>query len=276
MIAKLCTHAPTRLAAVDAMATALDQFYIEGIANNIGFVSAIMHNTRFREGRLTTAFIAEEFPDGFHGRPLDETLTRRFTAAAVAAKLARTARASSISGTLNGAHHSGTEFQVTLGQTSIEVNDAYFLDGRFRAHIDGIAYEAQIDWEPGETIMHITEGSERSAVQIERLQGGYKLSHGGAQVIATARSRVAASLAALMPKKAPPDTSRLLMCPMPGLVVSVNVTEGQDVKSGETLAVVEAMKMENVLLAERDGIIKKVNVRKGDSLALDDVILEFA
>jgi propionyl-CoA carboxylase alpha chain len=124
--------------------------------------------------------------------------------------------------------------------------------------------------------MYITEGSERSAVQIERLQGGYRLSHGGAQVVAAVRSRVAASLAALMPKKAPPDTSRLLMCPMPGLVVTINVAEGQDVKSGETLAVVEAMKMENVLVAERDGIIKKINVKKGDSLALDEVILEFA
>jgi propionyl-CoA carboxylase alpha chain len=276
MIAKLCTHAPTRLAAVDAMASALDRFHIEGIANNIGFLSAIMHNARFREGRLTTAFIAEEFPDGFHGRSLDETLVRRFTAAAVAAKLVRTERASSISGTLNGAHHGGTEFQVTLGESPIAVTGAYFHDGRFRANIDGVGYEAKIDWEPGETTMYISEGSERFAVQIVRLQGGYQLSHGGAQVIATARSRVAASLAALMPKKAPPDTSRLLMCPMPGLVVSVNVTEGQDVKSGETLAVVEAMKMENVLLAERDGIIKKVNVRKGDSLALDDVILEFA
>jgi propionyl-CoA carboxylase alpha chain len=276
MIAKLCTHAPTRLAAIDAMATALDLFHIEGIAHNIGFLSAIMHNARFREGRLTTAFIAEEFPDGFHGRPLDETLARRFAAATVAAKLARTERASSISGTLNGAHHGGTEYQVTLGDAAIEVTDAYFHDSRFRAHITGRTYEARIDWEPGETIMYITEGSERSAVQIERLQGGYKLSHGGVLVVAAARSRVAASLAALMPKKAPPDTSRLLMCPMPGLVVSINVAEGQDVKSGETLAVVEAMKMENVLVAERDGIIKKVNVKKGDSLALDEVILEFA
>ncbi|MGD0865831.1 MAG: acetyl/propionyl/methylcrotonyl-CoA carboxylase subunit alpha [Rhizomicrobium sp.] len=276
MIAKLCTHAPTRLAAIDAMASALDRFHIEGIANNIAFLSAIMHNARFREGRLSTAFIAEEFPDGFHGRPLDETLTRRFAAAAVAAKLARTVRASSISGTLNGAHHGGTEFQVTFGEAVVAVTDAYFLDGRFRARVDGVAYEAAIDWEPGETTMFIAEGSERYAVQIARLQGGYRLSHGGAQVIATARSSTAASLAALMPKKAPPDTSRLLMCPMPGLVVSVNVAEGQDVKAGETLAVVEAMKMENVLIAERDGIIKKVNVKKGDSLALDEVILEFA
>ena len=276
MIAKLCTHAPARTAAIDAMASALDEFHIEGIAHNIAFLSAIMHNARFREGRLTTAFIAEEFPDGFQGRPLDETLTRRFTAAAVAAKLARTDRASSISGTLNGAHHGGTEFQVTLGDVEATVTDAYFHDGRFRARINGKPYEAKIDWEPGETTMHIAEGSDRNAVQIVRLQGGYRLSHGGAQVTATARSRLAASLAALMPRKAPPDTSRLLMCPMPGLVVSVNVSEGQDVKSGETLAVVEAMKMENVLLAERDGVIKKVNVKKGDSLALDEVILEFA
>jgi propionyl-CoA carboxylase alpha chain len=276
MIAKLCTHASTRLAAVDAMASALDRFYIDGIAHNINFLGAIMHNQRFREGRLTTAFIAEEFPDGFHGRPLNEELTRRFTAAAVATKLARTVRASEISGTLNGAHHPAMDFQVVMAGETIEVADAHLIDGRFRAHIAGTAYEASIDWEPGDVTMFITEGSEKNAVQIERLQGGYKLTQGGARVTATCRSHLAAKLAELMPKKAPPDTSRFLMCPMPGLVVSVNVSEGQEVKSGETLAVVEAMKMENVLLAERDGTIKKVNAKKGDSLALDEVILEFA
>jgi propionyl-CoA carboxylase alpha chain len=124
--------------------------------------------------------------------------------------------------------------------------------------------------------MRIVEGSARYSIQIARLQGSYRLKQGGTSVLATVRSRAASELAALMPRKAAADTSRLLLCPMPGLVVSVNVTPGQDVKTGETLAVVEAMKMENVLTAERDGTIKTVNVKKGDSLALDDVILEFA
>ncbi len=276
MIAKLCAHAPARLAAIDAMASALDEFRIEGIAHNIAFLTAIMHNARFRSGKLTTAFIADEFPEGFHGIPLDETLTRRFAAAAVAAKLARTDRASHISGTLNGAHVSGTEFAVLLDDAKVAVTEAYFLDGRFRARIGGQLYEAAIDWDPGDTAMHIVENATRSTIQIERLQGGYRLSHAGARIVATVRSREAAALAALMPKKAPPDTSKMLICPMPGLVVSVNVSEGQDVKAGETLAVVEAMKMENVLIAERDGIIRKINAKKGDSIALDDVILEFA
>jgi propionyl-CoA carboxylase alpha chain len=124
--------------------------------------------------------------------------------------------------------------------------------------------------------MHLQEKDGAYAIQLRRVAGGYRLGQGGSEVTVTVRSPIAAELASLMPKKAPPDTSKMLLCPMPGLVVSVNVKEGQDVKAGEALAVVEAMKMENVLTAERDGVIKKINAAKGDSLALDDVILEFA
>ena len=145
-----------------------------------------------------------------------------------------------------------------------------------RASIDGEPYQAIVGWRPGDALLHISEAGVRHTVQIARAAGGYSLSQGGTQAFATARSPYAAQLAALMPKKIAADTSKLLLCPMPGLVVSVNVAEGQDVKVGETLAVVEAMKMENVLTAERDGTIGKINAKKGDSLALDDVILEFA
>jgi len=127
----------------------------------------------------------------------------------------------------------------------------------------------------GDSVMILREGDDEHAIQLSRFAGGYKLEHGGAQVVLTVRAPHAASLAELMPKKAAADTSKMLLCPMPGLVVSVNVAVDQDVKTGETLAVVEAMKMENVLVAERDGKIKKINVKKGDNLALDDVILEF-
>jgi propionyl-CoA carboxylase alpha chain len=258
------------------MAEALDEFRIEGINHNIDFLAAIMHSSRFREGRLTTGFIAEEYPDGFHGVPLDDAHARRFAAAAVATKIVRTIRAGAISGSLNGAHAPPSDFKVTLGERTLEVKEASLKNGTLHATVDGVHYSASVDWHPGEPIMRIGEGSAVSAIQIIRLHGSYRLRQGGTSVSATVRSRIAAQLAALMPTKVAADTSRLLLCPMPGLIVSVNVSEGQEVKTGETLAVVEAMKMENVLTAERDGTIKTINAKKGDSLALDDVILEFA
>jgi propionyl-CoA carboxylase alpha chain len=276
MIAKLCTHAPTRLRAIDAMATALDEFTIQGINHNIAFLAAIMHNKRFREGRLTTGFIAEEFPDGFHGRPLDASATRRLIAAASVMKLMRTMRAGAISGTLNGPHLAAAEFVASLGGTSHAIADAHIHAGKFFARIDGEAYAAATDWHPGLPVMHLREKEAEFVIHIDRAQGSYRLRQGGAQALVSIRSPHAAGLAELMLKKAAADTSKFLLCPMPGLVVSVNVQVGQDVKAGEPLAVVEAMKMENVLAAERDGRVKKINAKKGDSLALDEVILEFA
>ncbi|HTT82062.1 MAG TPA: acetyl/propionyl/methylcrotonyl-CoA carboxylase subunit alpha [Rhizomicrobium sp.] len=276
MIAKLCTHAPSRMGAIGAMAGALDEFRIEGISQNIPFLAAIMHSPRFREGRLSTGFIAEEFPDGFHGRPLDGPRTGRFVAAAIAARIMRAERASAISGTLNGPLASNTAFIVTLGEQAFSVADARLRDGRLQLFIDGEPFEAQIAWQIGESAMHIVENGARHTIQFYRDRGGYRLAEGGTALLATVRRPEAAELAALMPKKAAADTSKFLLCPMPGLVVSINVSEGQEVKTGESLAVIEAMKMENVLNAERDGTIKKINARKGDSLAVDDVILEFA
>jgi propionyl-CoA carboxylase alpha subunit len=276
MIAKLCTHAPTRLAAIDAMAVALDRFRIEGIHHNIAFLTAIMHNKRFREGRLTTAFIAEEFPDGFHGQPLDTESRRSFVAAAVAARLVRALRASGISGTMNGAHRVASELVVALDGKDYAVAGANLAAGNLHLLINGKPFRAITEWQPGQPIMVLSTTSGDYTIQLTRVQGGYKLGQGGRTVTAIVRSPEAAALAALMPKKLAADTSKMLICPMPGLIVSVNVAVGQEVKAGETLAVVEAMKMENVLVAERDGTIKKINAAKGDSLALDDVILEFA
>ncbi len=276
MIAKLCTYAPTRESAIEAMASALDEFAISGIGHNIAFLAAIMHHPRFREGRLSTAFIEEEYPHGFRGRPLDNRAKRRFVATCVAAKLARTNRASAISGTLNGPHRAGASFTAELAGEQFGIADAYLHEGVFFARINGENYSATTDWLPGQPVLHLREKDREYAMQFVRAVGGYHLSQGGMQAQVSVRSVRAAELAKFMAKKAPADTSKLLLCPMPGLVVSIYVDEGQKVKAGEPLATVEAMKMENVLIAERDGMIGKINARKGDNLALNDVILEFA
>ena len=239
MIAKLSTHAPTRLAAIDAMAVALDRFRIEGINHNIAFLTAIMHNKRFRDGTITTAFIAEEFPDGFHGQPLDDAARHRFVAAAVAARLARALRASGISGIMNGAHKVASEYTVTIDGQNFSVANANLAAGNLHLVIDGKPFRAIAEWHPGQPIMVLSTQEGEHAIQLTRVQGGYKLGQGRRTVTAIVRSPEAASLAALMPAKVAADTSKLLLCPMPGLVVSVNVEAGQDVKAGDTLAVVE-------------------------------------
>ena len=244
MIAKLCTHAPTRIGAIDAMEQALDEFRIDGIRHNIAFLNAIMHNKRFRDGRLTTAFIAEEFPDGFHGRAMDESARTRFASAALAAAEILARRAGG-----------PAEDRVAV------------LDGEVAE-----AEPAPIEWSPGSPFLRI----DGRVIQLTPVLGGWRMTQGGMETVAIVRRRSAAELVAMMPKKAKADTSKLLLCPMPGLVVSVNVETGQDVKAGETLAVVEAMKMENVLTAENDVTVRTINAKKGDSLALDDVIMEFA
>jgi propionyl-CoA carboxylase alpha chain len=276
MIAKLSAHAPTRGEAIDTLAGALDEFLIDGIAHNIPFLSAVMHNRHFREGRFTTGFIAEEYPNGFHGAPLDSAAMHRFVAAAIAAKLQRTERASRIEGTLNGPHRAAGNFTVGVGQQDFAVTGACLADGQLHLVIDGKAFSAGTDWFPGEPILYLQEKDQRTAIRVARHAGGYRLEQGGAQVAVTVRSPAAATLAALMPEKPADGLSRFLLCPMPGLVVSIAVREGQAVKAGDVLAMVEAMKMENILLADRDGTVKTIRAQKGDSLALDDVILEFA
>jgi propionyl-CoA carboxylase alpha chain len=276
LIAKLSAHAAGRPEAVTAMAAALDQFEISGIAHNLQFLAAIMHHPRFREARLSTGFIAEEYPHGFDGAPLAEADTRRFIAAAVAAKILRTQRAGRISGALNGGHKLSDNFTVSLGGKNHAVADAHLEVGSLHLVIDGAVMEGVVDWFPGRTLLGLKSKGEATIFQIRREAGGYCLSQGGRERLVTVRPPLTAELATLMPMKPPPDTSRLLLCPMPGLVVALPVTEGQSVKAGETLAVVEAMKMENVLVAGRDAIISRLRVKKGDRLARDEIIMEFS
>ena len=275
MIAKLSTHAATREAAIAAMAASLDRFEIGGIAHNVPFLAAIMNNPRFREGRLTTGFIAEEFPEGFKGAPLPNDDARLFVAAAMAAKLLRTERAGQISGALNGGLKAGDSFVASIAGRDVAICDAHLAVGSLHLAIDGKLFEAIVDWFPGRHLLMLKHQGRETVFQIARHAGGYRLMQGGRELLVSVRSPYAARLAALMVAKAPPDTSRLLLCPMPGLVTALSVSEGQAVKIGDPLAVVEAMKMENVLTAERDGVIAKILAKKGDSLARDDVILEF-
>jgi len=276
MIAKLSTHAHSREKAVTAMGAALDRFEIAGIAHNVSFLDAVMHHPRFREGRITTNFIAEEYPDGFKGAPASDDDLRLFVAAAVAAKLKRTERAGEIFGALKNALKVGDSFIVTVAGRDMAVCDAHLAVGSLHLAIDGKIFEGITDWFPGRPLLSLKHQGHETVFQIARHAGFYRLTQGGREFDAIVRSPQAAKLAALMPLKVPPDTSRLLLCPMPGLVTALSVSEGQEVKTGDPLAVVEAMKMENVLRAERDGIVAKILAKKGDSLARDDVILEFA
>ncbi len=277
MIAKLCTHAPNREQAIDLMEQVLDSFYIRGIQDNIPFLSAVMANPRFREGRLSTNFIAEEFPDGFHGVTPEGGLRDALVAVAAFLQLREIERATHITGQLRPREHGHRDFVVTLDKASAPIRiTPVGAEYHVVLRDAGVTLKVASDWQPGQTLFRGTVDGRAYWIQIDRRTEGWRLSSRGAQVVATVRTPRAAELSALMPEKVPPDTSKLLLCPMPGLVVAIPVEVGQEVKAGEPLAVVEAMKMENVLRAERDGTVSEIHAKPGDSLAVDHVILEFA
>ena len=278
MIAKLVTHAPDRLAAIDAQATALDAFVIDGIRHNIPFLSALMQHPRWREGRLSTGFIAEEFPDGF--QPLQPTGETERKLAIVAAHVDHilNGRKRRISGQLRAPEHFQFEAKriVALGKARIELEvDA--KQGRTEfIFADGRRVQAHSDWKPGDLLWRGTIDDEEIAAQTRSILNGYALAHAGVVVDARVYTQREAALAALMIVREGADGSKALLCPMPGLVKAILVKPGQEVKVGEQLCIVEAMKMENVLSAERDATIKAILAKEGDSLAVDAVIMEFA
>jgi propionyl-CoA carboxylase alpha chain len=279
MIAKLVTHAPTRLEAIDAQAKALDSFLIEGIQPNIPFLTALMQHPRWREGRLSTGFISEEYPDGFGGRALDDEARSVLAAASVSMELVRKQRLDHLTGRLKP--HSGKwrrDWVVRLDDEQIALTIPW---GRATVPLEIEIGESEDSvtirsgWKPGDPVWVGLVGETEVAVQVRPAPGGQILSWRGVSVFSRAMLPETARLDALMPVKQPPDMSKYLLCPMPGLVVSIAVVDGQEVKAGEVLAVVEAMKMENVLRAERDGTVSTVRAKPGDSLAVDAVILEF-
>ncbi|MBI3451476.1 MAG: acetyl/propionyl/methylcrotonyl-CoA carboxylase subunit alpha [Rhodospirillales bacterium] len=276
MIAKLIGFGPTREAAIDRLGAALDAYHVRGVNHNLSFLAAIMAHPRFRAGRLSTGFIAEEFPEGFHGRTADAPTRRVLIVVAAVVARRQAEREASIEGQVPGhevklpaaliVRLDGADHPVALAPE----------DGGYRLTLDGADVAVVSDWLPGQRLFHGAVGGRPVVVQVDRNGGGWKLAHAGCQASVLAlRPRVAA-LAALMPVKRPPDTSKFLLSPMPGLLKSLAVREGQDIKAGEELAVVEAMKMENILRAERDGTVAKLHAAPGDSLAVDQKIVEFS
>ncbi|HTB01018.1 MAG TPA: acetyl/propionyl/methylcrotonyl-CoA carboxylase subunit alpha [Bradyrhizobium sp.] len=282
MIAKLVTHGPSRIAAIEAQANALDAFYIDGIRHNIPFLSALMLHPRWREGNLSTGFIAEEFPKGFAVRVPDGEVARRLAAVAAAIDHVLGERKRQISGQLNGRLVQRERRRaVWLDRAEIALDIARETDGiavRF-VGADGTLGQPHLlasPWKPGEPVWHGSIDGHPLAMQVRPIPNGFRLAHQGYEVAVNVFTESEATAARLMPVGAKADTGKKLLCPMPGLVVSIAVTEGQEVKAGETLAVVEAMKMQNVLRAERDGTVKKIYASPGATLAVDALILEFA
>jgi propionyl-CoA carboxylase alpha chain len=278
MIAKLVTHAPTRLEAITSQARALDAFAIEGIRHNIPFLSALMRHPRWMEGRLSTGFIAEEFPEGF-SLPAPEGKTARAMAAVAAAidnKL--NARKRSISGQMSQGKNLrvATHRVVQLGDQRFEAGAA--TEGERTAVIfvgETTPIMLESDWRPGEPVWHGRIDGEPVAMQVRIIVNGVTLAFAGAHARAVIYTAREAELLSLMPAKVAADTSKTLLCPMPGLVKAVFVTPGQEVKAGDSLAIVEAMKMENVLRAEKDAVVKTVQASVGQSLPVDAVMMEF-
>jgi propionyl-CoA carboxylase alpha chain len=280
MIAKLCTHAATREQAIDLMADALDQFHIDGIRHNIAFLQAVMMHPRFRSGRLSTNFIAEEFKGGFTGADLTPELKDRMASVAVFLHMREEERRRHISGQIKASGPVPREWTVAI-DTGDVLPVRSMTEGRDVVAVrlgDGKAsrmVEVESAWKPGEPVFLGEVAGIHLAMQVSRKSDQYRLMHRGATATISVRRPRIAALAGYMLEKPPADTSKQLLCPMPGLVVSIAVQAGQEVKAGETLAVVEAMKMENVLRAERDGVVKRVAAKAGDSLPVDAVILEF-
>ncbi|MFO6462869.1 acetyl-CoA carboxylase biotin carboxylase subunit [Jannaschia sp. KMU-145] len=275
MIAKLCTWGPDRAAAIAAMRDALDGFEVEGIGHNLPFLSAVMDHPKFVAGNMTTAFIAEEYPDGFEGVDLPEDHLRRIAAACAAMHRVAEIRRTRVSGRMdNHERKVGSDWVVTLGGTRFETVIAADPGGS-DVTVDGETLRVTGAWTPGDALARMEVAGAPVVMKVGKISGGFRIRTRGADLRVHVRTPRQAELAALMPEKVPADTSKLLLCPMPGLIVRVDVAEGEEVQEGQALAVVEAMKMENILRAERRGTVSKVNAAAGDSLAVDDVILEF-
>jgi propionyl-CoA carboxylase alpha chain len=276
MIAKLVTHAPTRIAAIDAQAAALDNFLIDGIADNIPFLGAVMEEKDFRKGDFTTAYIKQHFPEGFSGAAPTPKQEKLLIATAAIARSFTARRATQVSGRLNGPSNGWQrEWTVILDkvhhETSVDLDDS-----GANVTINGKTHRIDTTTRPGARIISGAFEGQPFSVKINTAPGGYTLRHRGVTVLALVATPRGAALHQKIPEKEKADTSKLIVSPMPGLVISIDTHAGQEVKTGEGVAVVEAMKMQNIIRAERDGVVAKVNVAAGASVAADEVMIELA
>jgi propionyl-CoA carboxylase alpha chain len=282
LIAKLITHGPTREAAVATQADALDAFAIEGIRHNIPFLSAPMAHPRWLEGKLSTGFIAEEYPNGFHARPPDGEAAQTIAGVATAIDHMLGERKRRISGQMSGravtrerrrvVRMGDLEYVLDAGRYKDLIEVAFTENGGKKRH----SHTLESRWKPGDVVWTGRYDGKAISVQVRMITNGFWLAHRGIEADVFVYTEREAAAVRLMPANKAASAGRALRAPMPGLVVSIAVAVGQEVKAGEPLAVVEAMKMENVLRAERDGVVKAVRVKPGDNLAVDAVIMEFA
>ncbi len=276
MIAKLCTWAPTREAAIEAMRVALDSFEVEGIGHNLPFLSAVMDHPKFVSGDMTTAFIAEEYPEGFEGVNLPESDLRRIAASCAAMHRVAEIRRTQVSGRMdNHERRVGNNWVVAIGDHSYALRISADPEGATVRFEDKSEIRVSSDWTPGDSLAHVLTDGAPLVLKVDKITQGFRVRSRGADLKVHVRRPRQAELAALMPEKLPPDTSKMLLCPMPGLVVKINVEVGQEVQEGQALCTIEAMKMENILRAEKKSVVSKINAGAGDSLAVDDVIIEF-
>lgn len=275
MIAKLVTYGATRDEAIAEQRKALDEFYVRGIAHNIPFLSALMAHPRFQSGNMTTNFIAEEYPDGFSGGALSDQVKEALIVAATFINAVEASRSTQIEGQIS--KPKGPQDQpwiVRIAGDEVKTSIVPLKD-HAQVSVGNKAIAIESDWTPAQPILRAKIDGVGIAMEVDRTPMGWVLTTDGVAEEVMVLSERAAELLALMPEKQAPDTSKFLLCPMPGLVVSVAVEEGEEIKAGQSLAVVEAMKMENILRAEKDGVVKKISAVAGDSLAVDAIIMEF-
>jgi len=275
MIAKLCTWAPTRTDAIEEMRVALDSFEVEGIGHNIPFLSAVYDHEKFTSGTMTTAFIEEEFPDGFSGVDIADNDISRIVAACAAMHRVAEIRRTRVSGTMgNHERKVGDDWVVRLQGKS---HDTVITADKTGADvtIGAVTHRVESTWTPGQPLARLTIDGALLVMKVAKISGGFRVRYRGADTKVHVRTPRQAELAQLMPEKLPPDTSKMLLCPMPGLIVKVDVAVGDEVQEGQALCTIEAMKMENILRAEKKSTVTKINAAAGDSLSVDDIIMEF-
>ncbi|MDG2404832.1 MAG: acetyl/propionyl/methylcrotonyl-CoA carboxylase subunit alpha [Paracoccaceae bacterium] len=276
MIAKLCTWAPSRLEAIDHMRVALDRFEVEGISHNVPFLSAVMDHPKFIAGEMTTAFIKEEYPEGFNGVSLPEGDLRRIAACCTAMHWVSEVRRTRVSGRMdNHERKVGQNWVVALLDNNWPVRIDADHGGSTVTFEDGTAHRVTGDWTPGDTLAVMNVDKSLLVLQVTEKTEGFRIRSRGADLSVKLQTPQQANLAKFMPKKLVPDTSKLLLCPMPGLIVKIDVRVGDVVQEGQSLCTVEAMKMENILRAEKKTVVTKINAALGNNMAVDDVIMEF-